>query len=203
MVRGLIFSFFSKEDNFRDFLFASVGDISFQKGLLIKEITCFERSKFFPFRLTPIKKGGKNENCRVTSPEGVPINLKEPCTQYSFHVPIQNIIQIGLKEDRIILTSGMPYDMVSGFSDVLVQKEMTFVFLPVCFPGCCSPFKNGIYFTEKKLLLKEQVILVRVTPTEKGDKTEKNQEFLPPKMYPFMLRSLKPSMHFSHISIGE
>ena len=56
-------------DNLHDTLFVSLLEGSFQKmGLLLKERICSCRSKFFPLRVDPIEKGGKNKDGRVASP---------------------------------------------------------------------------------------------------------------------------------------
>ena len=47
---------FIKGNNFCDFLFASLGGETLQKGdLLIKKRICFSGSKFFPVRVDPIE----------------------------------------------------------------------------------------------------------------------------------------------------
>ena len=56
---------FTKEDKFYDLLFVSLH----VEGSIMKE-----RLK----KLTPIEKGGKKENGRVTSHENIPITLLSP-----------------------------------------------------------------------------------------------------------------------------
>ena len=67
---------FVKGNRYFDFLFASiVNKILPAKGLILKERICSSWSKFCPFRIDPIGKGGKNENDRVVSPEMYPFTL--------------------------------------------------------------------------------------------------------------------------------
>ena len=68
---------FTKGNNFGDFLFSTLGNKIFpQWDLILKLRICSSRSKFFPLRVDPLQKEGKNENERVASPESVPIHLK-------------------------------------------------------------------------------------------------------------------------------
>ena len=61
--------FIQRETPFHDLLFASLDDIAPPKwGLLLKEGVFFYRSKFFPLRVDPMRKEGKQENGRVSTP---------------------------------------------------------------------------------------------------------------------------------------
>ena len=67
---------FSKGDNTSDFLFASLDVEAFLKwGHPLKERICSYRSKFFPLRVDPHWKSGKNANGRAAPLESVPIHL--------------------------------------------------------------------------------------------------------------------------------
>ena len=69
---------FSKGDNFRDFLFAYLEDEILSKlVLLLKERICSDgKENYFLYKMTPIYMGGNNANDRVSSPESVPIYLR-------------------------------------------------------------------------------------------------------------------------------
>ena len=80
MVFGYTVTFyyhFNKGNNFSNFLIVSLIVLALLKwGLLFKERICSWRSKFFPVRVDPFKKGGKKETGRVASPESVSIHLE-------------------------------------------------------------------------------------------------------------------------------
>ena len=71
---------FSKRDNFRGFLFAYLEDEYPKMGSTFKGMNVLRWEHFFSFEITPIYKGGNNENAKVASPESVPIHLKELLT---------------------------------------------------------------------------------------------------------------------------
>ena len=86
---SIFFCHYYKGNNLGDILFASVYEESFQKmGLLLKERICSYRSKFFPLRVNPIEKGGKNKDGRVASPKSVPIHLKN-CKAHSYKQTVE------------------------------------------------------------------------------------------------------------------
>ena len=76
---------FLKGDNFLDFLFAYLQDKDFPNwGLVLKDLFAPMGATSFPYEMTPIYTGGKNENERVAFPENVPYHLKlhvmSPCS---------------------------------------------------------------------------------------------------------------------------
>ena len=73
---SMLFCHITKVNNSRNFLFAAQEDEALSKGgLLLKERICSSRSKFFSLSVGPTHMEGKRENCRVASPENVPIHI--------------------------------------------------------------------------------------------------------------------------------
>ena len=61
------------------------------------------------------------------------------------------------------------------------------LWLPVCFPGQCSPFKIGSTLKGKNLLLEEQILFYKSWPLMKWEAKMKIKELLPLKVFPYTL----------------
>ena len=67
---------FYQRNDLDDFLFSSLNGKALPKwGLLLKERICSSRSKFFPLRVDPSEKAGKDEKGNVASFESVHIHV--------------------------------------------------------------------------------------------------------------------------------
>ena len=103
---------FSKRDNFRGFVFAYLEDEYPKMGSTFKGMNVLRWEHFFSFEITPIYKGGNNENAKVASPESVPIHLKELLTAkiLLFYCPTGSL-QVGSILSRICLLSITHYEI--------------------------------------------------------------------------------------------
>ena len=63
-------------------------------------------------------------------------------------------------------------------------KGKQLLWLPVCFPGQCSPFKIGSTHKGKNLVLGEHFFLLEVIPIYMGNNIE-NDRVASLKVYPF------------------
>ena len=81
-VHSFLSIIFTTDNNFNDFLFASLDNKALQKwGSSLTGKNLLIGSKFFPVRIDSIEKGDTSENGRVDSPESVPIHLQKSCSR--------------------------------------------------------------------------------------------------------------------------